>query len=137
VVSAPVTPDRQVERSQRLLRSREDRVVGGVAGGIGVYVGIDPVIVRLVFVVLALAGGGGILAYVIAWVVIPEAPADGMPASGSASSDMPRLAGLVLVALGGLLLADRLLPAFSWRYVGPVLLIGLGGLLLAQRGTAR
>ena len=136
-MSAPVTPNPQLEQPRRLLRSREDRVVGGVAGGIGVYLGIDPVIVRLVFVVLALAGGGGILAYVIAWIVIPEAPEDGMPAPDRTNSSTPMLAGLVLIALGGLLLADQVLPVFSWRYVGPVLLIVLGGLLLAQRGADR
>jgi phage shock protein C len=136
-MTAPVTPPPQVEPSRRLLRSREDRVAGGVAGGLAAYLGIDPVIVRLVFVVLALAGGGGILAYVIAWIVIPEAPADGMPAPEQTNSSTPILAGLVLVALGSLLLADHLLPAFSWRYVGPVLLIVFGGLLLAQRATDR
>lgn len=136
-MSAPVNPPPQVEQPRRLMRSREDRVVGGVAGGLGAYFGIDPVIVRLVFVVLALAGGGGILAYIIAWIVIPEAPEDGMPAPERSGWSTPVLAGLVLVALGGLLLADQLLPAFSWRYVGPVLLILFGGLLLAQRATDR
>ena len=136
-MSAPVNPPPLVEQPRRLLRSREDRVIGGVAGGVGAYLGIDPVIVRLVFVVLALAGGGGILAYIVAWIVIPEAPEDGAPVPQGTSSSTPVLAGLVLVALGGLLLADQLLPAFSWRYVGPVLLILFGGLLLAQRATDR
>jgi len=136
-MSAPVNPPPQVEQPPRLLRSRDDRVLGGVSGGVGTYLGLDPVIVRLVFVVLALAGGGGILAYVIAWIVIPEAPEDGTPAPQRTNSSTPMLAGMVLVALGGLLLADQLLPAFSWRYVGPVLLILFGGLLLAQRATDR
>jgi phage shock protein C len=136
-MSAPVNPPPPVEQPQRLMRSRDDRVIGGVAGGLGAYLGIDPVIVRLVFVVLALAGGGGILAYLVAWLVIPEAPEDGMPVPERPASSTPVLAGLVLVALGGLLLADQLLSAFSWRYVGPVLLIGFGGLILVQRATGR
>lgn len=136
-MSAPVSPPPRVEQPRRLLRSREDRVIGGVAGGVGAYLGIDPVIVRLVFVVLALAGGGGILAYVVAWIVIPEAAEYGMPAPERAGSSTPMLAGLVLVALGGLLLVDQLLPAFSWRFVGPVLLIVFGGLLLARRASDR
>ena len=136
-MSAPVNSPPKVDQPRRLMRSRDDRMIGGVAGGLGAYLGIDPIIVRLVFVVLALAGGGGILAYVIAWIVIPEAPVDGMPAPERTGSSTPMLAGLVLVALGGLMLADQLLPAFSWRYVGPVLLILLGGLLLAQRATDR
>ena len=136
-MTAPVIPPPKVEQPRRLMRSRDDRVLGGVAGGLGAYLGIDPVIVRLVFVVLALAGGGGILAYIIAWIVIPEAPDDGLPAPERTGSSTPVLAGLILVALGGLLLVDQLLPAFSWRYVGPVLLILFGGLLLAQRATDR
>ncbi len=136
-MSAAVDQPPQVEQPRRLMRSRDDQVIGGVAGGLGAYLGIDPVIVRLVFVVLALAGGGGILAYVVAWIVIPEAPEDGLPTPEQASSGTPMLAGLVLVAMGGLLLVDQLLPGFSWRYVGPVLLILLGGLLLAQRVTDR
>lgn len=136
-MSAPMNTPPQVQQPRRLLRSRDDRVLGGVGGGLGAYLGIDPVIVRLVFVVLALAGGGGILAYIIAWIVIPEAPADGLPPPERNGSSTPMVAGLVLVALGGLLLADQLLPAFSWRYVGPVLLILFGGLLLARRATER
>lgn len=136
-MSAPMNTPPQVQQPRRLLRSRDDRVLGGVGGGLGAYLGIDPVIVRLVFVVLALAGGGGILAYVIAWIVIPEAPEDGLPAPEHDGSSTPMVAGLVLVALGGLLLADQLLPAFSWRYVGPILLILFGGLLLARKATER
>jgi phage shock protein C len=136
-MSTPVNPSPPVERPQRLMRSRDDRVIGGVAGGLGAYLGIDPVIVRLVVVVLALAGGSGILAYLVAWLVIPEAPEDGMPAPERAGSSAPVLTGLVLVALGALLLADQLLAAFSWRYVGPVLLIVFGGLVLVQRASDR
>jgi phage shock protein PspC (stress-responsive transcriptional regulator) len=55
----------------RLYRSRKDRLVGGVCGGLGAYFGIDPVIVRLVFVVLSIWGGLGFLGYLILWIVIP------------------------------------------------------------------
>jgi phage shock protein C len=56
----------------RLFRSVEHRVIGGVAGGLAEYFDIDPVIVRLVFVIVALAGGGGLLVYLILWIVLPE-----------------------------------------------------------------
>lgn len=127
----------------RLMRSRTDRVLGGVAGGIGQHLGIDPIIIRLVFVVLVLAGGSGLLAYLIAWVVIPAAPAgaeEEAPAPAGRPSDpdsTARIAGLGLIALGALLLAERLLPAFSWRLVAPLLLIALGILLLLRRGASR
>jgi len=62
--------------NKRLFRSRKDRMVAGVCGGIGEYLNIDPTLIRLAFLVFTLWGGGGILAYAIAWVVIPEAPED-------------------------------------------------------------
>lgn len=60
--------------SRRLYRSNRDRILGGVAGGIGEYFDVDPTLVRLAWVILALAGGFGVLAYIIAWLIIPEAP---------------------------------------------------------------
>jgi phage shock protein C len=54
-----------------LRRTRDDRVIGGVCGGLGRYLGIDPVLMRIAFVILAFAGGGGILVYLVAWVLIP------------------------------------------------------------------
>ncbi len=53
---------------------RTPRMIFGVCGGIAEYFNIDPTIVRLGFVLLGVAGGGGLLAYIIAAVVIPEAP---------------------------------------------------------------
>lgn len=55
-----------------LRRSRTDRKVAGVAGGLGDYLGIDPVILRILFVVLAVFGGSGLLLYLVAWLLIPE-----------------------------------------------------------------
>jgi len=60
--------------SKRLYRSRSDRKIAGVCGGMAAYFGIDPVIPRLIWVVFALAAGSGILAYLIGWLVIPEEP---------------------------------------------------------------
>jgi phage shock protein PspC (stress-responsive transcriptional regulator) len=59
---------------KRLYRSRADKKIAGVCGGLARYMGIDPVIPRLVWVVLALAWGAGILAYLICWIVIPMEP---------------------------------------------------------------
>ncbi len=60
-------------RSYRQIhRSHEDRIVSGLSGGLGRYVNIDPVIVRILFVVLTLFGGSGILLYLIGWVAIPD-----------------------------------------------------------------
>lgn len=54
----------------RLYKSRKNKVVGGVCGGLGEYFGIDPIIVRLVFLGL-LISGPGLLVYLLAWIFVP------------------------------------------------------------------
>jgi phage shock protein C len=58
--------------SKKLTRSTSDRMVAGVAGGLARYFDIDPVLVRLAFVALTLAGGPGLILYIILWIVMPE-----------------------------------------------------------------
>lgn len=58
---------------KRLFRSRRDRIIAGVCGGIGEYFEIDPTLIRLVWLLLGLTGTG-IVAYIVAWVIIPEEP---------------------------------------------------------------
>ena len=60
---------------KRLYRSRESRMIAGVCGGLGEYFDMDPTIVRLIVVAAALVAGGGILAYILAWIIVPERPA--------------------------------------------------------------
>ena len=60
---------------KKLYRSRDERMIAGVCGGIGVYFDIDPTLVRLLTVAFILAGGSGILGYIVGWIIIPEAPA--------------------------------------------------------------
>jgi len=60
---------------KRLYRSRSDRKIAGVCGGMAQYFGIDPVIPRIVWVALILGAGIGLLAYLICWIVIPNEPA--------------------------------------------------------------
>ncbi len=74
----PYVPTRYEKRSghssqRRLYRNPNDKMLGGVCGGIANYFDIDPVIVRLIMVVLFLGAGIGLLAYIIAWIVIPLA----------------------------------------------------------------
>ena len=58
-------------KGKRLLRSK-NRMIAGVCGGIAEYFNIDPTIVRILWVLFTFAGGAGILAYIIAWIIIPE-----------------------------------------------------------------
>jgi len=59
---------------RKLYRSRKERMIAGVCGGIGIYFGIDPTLVRLLFIVGALLGGPGLLAYLILLIVVPDEP---------------------------------------------------------------
>ncbi|MGM0445046.1 MAG: PspC domain-containing protein [Bacillota bacterium] len=60
--------------NKKLYRSRKDQIIGGVCGGIAEYFGIDTTLVRLAFVLFALIEGAGVIAYIIAWIIIPERP---------------------------------------------------------------
>lgn len=57
---------------RRLVRVQEGRVLAGVCAGVGRYLGVDPVAVRIAFVLLSLFGGSGVLAYIVAWLLMPE-----------------------------------------------------------------
>ena len=58
--------------SKRLYRSLENRMIAGVCGGIAEYMDLDPTIVRLAWVVMVFGLGFGILAYIVAWIIVPE-----------------------------------------------------------------
>ena len=105
-----------------LRRSRTDRKIAGVSGGIGRYAGIDPLIVRILFVVLAVFGGSGLLLYALGWLLVPE---DGETESegerlfhGRSNSSLSTVLAIVVVLVVGLAATGTLLDS------GP----GLGGL---------
>ena len=59
---------------RRLYRSWDDRILAGVCGGLGEHFGIDPVIVRIIMVILVFTGGSGIFLYLLFWLFIPRQP---------------------------------------------------------------
>ena len=59
---------------KRVYRSKKNKMLAGVCGGIAEYFDVDPVLVRLLFVMLALMGFAGIILYLVAWLIIPESP---------------------------------------------------------------
>lgn len=127
----------------RLYRSRRERAIAGVAGGLGEYFSLDPVLIRLLFIVLALATTGwAVLVYVILWVALPESPVDSL-VQGAEGATYVRsyhrldarergvLLGGTLIVLGLIFLARAL--GFLWvtlRWLGPLLLIVAGVLLV-------
>jgi phage shock protein PspC (stress-responsive transcriptional regulator) len=131
-----------------LRRSRDDKVIGGVAGGLAEYSGIDALLWRVGFVALTLAGGTGIIVYVLLWLLMPVgppvAPGTGMaqrirPPAGP-RSPVPGVTLAALLILEGLLaLLNRV---FGWdlgptAFFGTALLtVGLG-LVAASMTTVR
>ena len=134
---------------KRLYRSREDRILGGVCGGIAEYFGLDPSLVRIVAVLLILVGGGAILAYIIAWILIPEEPKGedervtlegSSPSPGESRKEPSRhMLAWFLVIIGALWLSQYVVPLWGpwtpWvrQAFLPVLLIVGGVLLLVRR----
>lgn len=121
----------------RLYRSRKDRVIAGISGGLGDYFGWDPVWFRIGFVVLTLTGGSGVLIYLVLWLVIPEAPEGYEPPERGAAASMPAAAmiGAVLIAVGGVALLNVLIPR-AGRFMWPLALVVVG-LVLVLGGVSR
>ena len=84
----PMSTDRMTtnRRSKPLYRDPNDKMVAGVCSGLGQYLDIDTVLVRVGFVVVTLLGGGGLLAYVLLWAILDPAPAS----SSDAPDEPPR-----------------------------------------------
>ena len=97
-----------------LARSGDDRVVAGVAGGVGRYLGVDPNVVRLSLVVLSFANGLGVVLYLVGWVLLPTEVPTGLAAPAGRPPSAERAVGLGLLTLGTLLVFGRaglVLPA--------------------------
>ena len=139
---------------RRLKRDSKNAVLGGVAAGVGRYTDVDPVIIRIAFVVLAFFNGIGVLLYAIGWALMPndkdqvagESGAevvDDAPAGTARTQDGRWIAGIALIVIGALLLIDRL-PWFDWPYwmhietLWPlvVVFIGVGLILKSRRAPA-
>jgi phage shock protein C len=121
-----------VRSTPRLYRSATDKVIAGVCGGLAQYFGLDPAIVRLAFVVFALAGGASVLLYIVLWIAVPIG--EGAPAVALGERGHEMLA-TVLIAIGALWLLANL-GAFSfinWRFAWPLVLIAAGAALLLRR----
>lgn len=129
----PVRKEVRMENIKRLYRSRKDQLLGGVCGGIAEYFGVDPSLVRIIAVLLVIAGGGAILAYVLAWLLIPEAPQEA-PSEGEPRREPNRRILAILLIVIGVLWLSR----YAWSpWVGiafvPAILIVSGVLLFLVR----
>ena len=151
-----------IRETRRLTRPRDGRWLGGVAAGLGAYFDLSPTIYRIAFVALALAGGTGVLLYLAAWAVIPEAGEEDSIAAAALKrqSDRPqRLVGLALLAFVAILVVSTVhfwpgnvwlaaalgLAAFVWWRLsgdrsasrdGKLFPIAIGGLFIVVGSVA-
>jgi phage shock protein C len=134
--ATPPPPPDEVTRVLR--RSRDDRVIAGVCAGLGRYLGLDPVLLRIAFVVLAIAGGGGVLLYILGWILIPE-ERGGEPLGTARPSSIETtrlIVGGTLIAIGTILLLNITLPRIG-RYFWPLALIAIGVAIVLQSSMSR
>jgi len=129
---------------KRLHRSSKDRVIAGVCGGLGEYFDLDPVLFRLLFVVVTLIGGSGVLVYIILWLVIPEdtdtkasteetvsknvkeMKKTGEKVASKLDTDQGRLLiGVLLLLVGVFFLVDNFIPIRQFFWPAMIILAGL------------
>ena len=120
---------------KRLFRSRTDRFLAGVCGGLGEYFNIDSNLIRLLFVVLAFMGGAGIILYLAALIIVPENPHQ--VATARRKSNQTMFWALLLITLGVLLLLRQFGFFYSfhfqqlpWSVIWAIFLIGIGLFLI-------
>lgn len=119
--SGPRVTRDEVRDLARLRRSRSDRKVSGVAGGIARHLDVDPLLVRVAFVILTLFGGGGLILYGVAWVLVPEEETgdtvirtdDGVRTAALVIAGVLAVASVIGDSIGGV--------DFPW----PLMLVGL------------
>ncbi len=139
-------------------RSSNQQVIGGVAAGIADHMNTDPTIIRILFIVVALFGGGGILIYLILWIALPSGVTTSynQPLNFSnmekenmeqgkndnfdpnkqwkhPKNDGSLIAGLILITLGFIFLADHFLPRVDFGDLWPIILL-VAGIVMIKSG---
>lgn len=133
---------------KKLYRSKKYRVLGGVAGGFAEYFGLDPILMRVIFVLITLINGIGILLYIILWLIIPEEPFDltyNIQSQNTENTEPLKtpeepehkkngkgktVIGIILIIIGLLFLAERFIPSFCFEDIVPITLIIIGIILI-------
>ncbi|MFP4471412.1 MAG: PspC domain-containing protein [Bacteroidales bacterium] len=151
-----------MEQQKRLYRSRYDSVIAGISGGLGEYLNVDPLIIRILFVVLTIFGFGGLILYIILWIAIPLDPdftyhtyhhkknihmENQDPNTGDdytrknypeykPKNDGNLIAGVILITLGAMFLVDRFIPRIDFGDLWPVLLI-VAGIIIMKNSISK
>jgi phage shock protein C len=119
--------------AKKLYRSRRNSMIAGICGGLGEYLGVDPTIMRLAAVLLIFADGIGLIAYIIAWIIVPRNPEMETEVVAPEKSELNRLLpGLALIIVGLIFLLNNIIPWFHFGHLWPLVLIVLGIVILAK-----
>lgn len=148
--------------TKKLVRSATDRMIAGVCGGLGEFFDVDATLFRLIFVVLVIFGGAGVLIYIVLWIIVPESGeqkqksaeerfekfgkevegyvhtmADSMKEGGSSSIDVASqkrriLLAAVLIIVGVAFVVNNFIPNWNIWRLWPAMIIILGIWLLWQ-----
>ncbi len=135
---------------KKLRRSFKDKIIGGVAGGLGEYFATDPLIFRILFVVLLFTGGGGFLIYILMWIFIPleqkrfgehfekareedplKAESFRSPVEKTKSHNGSIIGGTILILIGIFFLLDTVFPRIDFGDLWPVALV-IAGLAIVK-----
>lgn len=134
-----------------LYRSSNQAIIGGVAAGIAEHLKTDPTLIRIIFAIIALFGGGGVLIYLILWIVLPsyetshfEVPKNPNIKQDKESKETNKsnyskpdhsntgglIVGISLITIGLIFLADRFLPRIHFLDFWPLILLIIGIVLI-------
>jgi phage shock protein C len=138
------SPGRPEEGRRRLSKSRQNRIIDGVCGGLGEYFHVDPTVIRVGWVILALLWGSGIVAYIVAMLVIPREAEEEVQEEIRAGEglDSRKWWGVLLIIGGLILLLNAYIPKpyhlwLWWRPLGrffwPLLLVVIGVWILGSQ----
>ncbi len=143
-----------MNKHKGLYRSRTNTVIGGVAGGIAENLRTDPTLIRIIFILVALFGGGGILIYVILWIALPLEPISYFTEQNQNTEKEKTdpnfqtenlshqnnlhhsrnqgnlIAGLILISVGIIFLIDRFVPGIDFGDLWPLVLVIAGVALI-------
>lgn len=136
--------------NKKLYRSRKNKVLAGVCGGIGEYFEVDPVLIRVLFVFLTFFNGSGILLYLLLLIILPQEPiifpeenysnvkeedikSEYIPAEKPIQQRNTRkIFGIILLILGVVFLINNIIPSLDFEIIFPLILIGIGIYLIME-----
>lgn len=130
--------------NKKLTRSSESKIFGGVCGGLGEYFEIDPILFRIIFLVLLFTAGSGLLLYIILWIIIPQKSI--LNISSPSSEDLSTkksdnnthknsgaiIAGSILIVLGIIFLLNYYITWVNISKLWPLILIIIGVALIGS-----